>query len=322
MACGNTIKQLAVALHTHHDTYQTFPVGGGLEGKHAAPFWSAHNTFIRLLPFMEQSAFYDEIMASTANPWHVPELYSANSAMMFACPSEPLRGQRVLARVSTNTTYPSSYVVSLGDTTLGSRFDNDATKMMNRRGFYGGRYVVRTMSDLLDGTSNTIAYSETIVGEQGDKRVGAGISATETEKVVNGVSVVENPRDCLSRATGKEYNGAIIANEIRGQMWFIAGSSQHCFETILPPNSPSCGVNGGSSWDRPTVLSAASNHTGGVMVALCDGSVRFFANTISTTSSGVTDLTDPYSRAVVPGESPYGVWGALGTIDGGDAVNL
>jgi prepilin-type processing-associated H-X9-DG protein len=64
------------------------------------------------------------------------------------------------------------------------------------------------------------------------------------------------------------------------------------------------------------MVSASSEHTGGVNVGLADGSVQFVSDTIS--SGTLTDTTTPVSS----GTSPFGVWGAMGSINGGESVNL
>lgn len=47
-----------------------------------------------------------------------------------------------------------------------------------------------------------------------------------------------------------------------------------------------------------------------------DGSVRFISNTIN-----VGDLNASGMRAAMTGPSPYGVFGAMGTRNGGETVN-
>ena len=47
---------------------------------------------------------------------------------------------------------------------------------------------------------------------------------------------------------------------------------------------------------------------------MVDGSVRFISETI--------DCGDPSVKEVASGQSPYGVWGALGTISGGETLRL
>lgn len=77
----------------------------------------------------------------------------------------------------------------------------------------------------------------------------------------------------------------------------VSGSK---FSHLLPPNSFSCSnpINIPSAHIVSTsVLSATSLHNGGVNGALCDGSARFFANSIDTT-----------------------LWRSLGTINGGENV--
>jgi len=58
------------------------------------------------------------------------------------------------------------------------------------------------------------------------------------------------------------------------------------------------------------VFSVSSNHTGGVVIAIADGSVRF-----------ITQSIDCGNYGVVPNRN-YGVWGSLGTIAGGEVNSL
>jgi prepilin-type processing-associated H-X9-DG protein len=76
----------------------------------------------------------------------------------------------------------------------------------------------------------------------------------------------------------------------------------------MPPNAPSC-ASFYHYMSGPT-----SNHLGGANVGFTDGSVRFI--------SEIIDYGDPDKAAVVSGESPYGVWGALGTASGGETKNV
>jgi prepilin-type processing-associated H-X9-DG protein len=79
---------------------------------------------------------------------------------------------------------------------------------------------------------------------------------------------------------------------------------------VLPPNAPSC-----TNSDNDTgygIWTPTSYHPGGVNVSLADGSVRFISETINAGSSTATEVTT--------GLSPYGVWGALGSIGGGESL--
>ena len=65
-------------------------------------------------------------------------------------------------------------------------------------------------------------------------------------------------------------------------------------------------------------LSANSNHSGGVNCVMTDGSVRFVSETVDCGSlSGTHKPREYFSKA-----SPFGVWGALGTISGGETKSL
>jgi prepilin-type processing-associated H-X9-DG protein len=96
----------------------------------------------------------------------------------------------------------------------------------------------------------------------------------------------------------------------RGVIFTMGFWSNNLFSTLNPPNTPMCVVSN-DSWG---VFPPASYHSNGVNIGLFDGSGRFITNTINC-----GELGEP---AVRDGASPYGVWGALGSPDGGESVSL
>jgi prepilin-type processing-associated H-X9-DG protein len=88
------------------------------------------------------------------------------------------------------------------------------------------------------------------------------------------------------------------------------------FNTVISPNGPSC-VNMGTAGSGDSihgVLPPRSRHTGGVHALMTDGAVRFISDNIDT-----GNLASPNPTG---GPSPYGVWGALGTKDGGESKSI
>ena len=87
----------------------------------------------------------------------------------------------------------------------------------------------------------------------------------------------------------------------------------------MPPNGPSCG----DDWGDTLVSSATSYHSGGVNAVMGDGSVRFVSDTIDCGDLSYPCPLNPaghVSNRPVGGPSPFGVWGALGTINGGETT--
>ena len=97
-----------------------------------------------------------------------------------------------------------------------------------------------------------------------------------------------------------------------GSLWHTGLAPFIGFQTVLPPNSPSClADNWGDQWG---ISSASSYHPNGIMASFVDGSVRFISDNI--------DTGNPSFPEVVAGPSPYGVWGAMGTRAGRETVTL
>jgi hypothetical protein len=86
----------------------------------------------------------------------------------------------------------------------------------------------------------------------------------------------------------------------------------------MPPNAPGAYMLD-STWN--VLVPATSFHTGGVNVTLLDASVQFVSENVN---SGTADCF-PASQNIngtVTGQSPFGVWGAYGSRDGGEAASL
>jgi hypothetical protein len=209
----------------------------------------------------------------------------------------------------------------------------------------------KSMGGISDGTSNTLAIAEKCIGDhQSATPVAGGLNikrafatamgGTGASGAVAGdgslsatdivISPAENgiPSNCLGAAVsnGRDYTRDCYG-EAGGVNWADGGAAfTHTFSTILPPNAPSCFSAGAGGGTVRILNSASSMHTGGVNALRFDGSCMFVSDAISTNSGvqgpGLTDVSTGLDRfAVRSGRSPYGVWGAMGSISGGESVS-
>lgn len=298
MQCSNNLKQQGLALHNYHDTYGTFPP----RKQGTAANSGRVSGFVALLPFFEQGAMYDQIMAGLPpnippggpTPWsgYAPWNVAPNN---LRCPSENFTG---------GNRYYTNYKFSLGDTVTNTI---DAVQL---RGLFA-RLNGMGFRNITDGSSNTIAMSERLIShydlgsQTGQINVKAGIATG-----FGGLAA--NPGQCLGSAIGQFYADPGVVKGRSGWRWNDGQPEKVGFNTILPPNSPSCIDGSNPNGDGAnTVLAATSNHPGGVMSLRADGSTHFVAETIDTGNLGLPSVTN--------GISPYGVWGALGSKDGGES---
>ena len=332
MTCTNHLKQISLALHTYHDANGAFPsskIGVG-------PNYNWVSFHVTLLPYTEQTALYSVITGQNfPNAQSNPRINSTDPAGVYsggipylACPSDGRAKEPFAGR---NNATRTSYMGSFGDTIQGS--DESA---WSDRGFFSGPLYhpgrpgnaprFRTFGSVTDGTSNTIAFAEAVVGQQGSRDVKGGIVDIGTNRIPSNLVRKVSTTDRSVYA-----NGETVADYARGMNYAEGNTTITGFQTILPPNSPSgseyAGGLGQAGWGF-SISSASSNHTGGVNVGLADGSVHFVSDTISSgdPDADMNGTVYPTVRAShgndFSGRSPFGVWGALGTISGKESVTL
>jgi prepilin-type processing-associated H-X9-DG protein len=93
MSCTNNLKQLALALHNHHDALGTLPPGGMYHGTCCTPpTWT--NWAIETLPYIEQDALYRQYRQNEVNvsTWN-NSVVGRQRVKTHECPSDPLRGR-------------------------------------------------------------------------------------------------------------------------------------------------------------------------------------------------------------------------------------
>ncbi|HEY4261954.1 MAG TPA: DUF1559 domain-containing protein [Schlesneria sp.] len=332
--CKNSMKQLGLALHNYLGTYNVFPYGRGGTGH---PDETGHPTatdtantnndhasgFIGLLGFLDQGPLYGAIAS--------PQTIGGTSYPAFGpCPPDASISPSTVAANMNYTPFqtklsvlmcpsslplgkiyggPTNYAFCWGDrvTGISAGETSPATQRpltrLNMRGFVSFQSC-RPIASITDGTSNTIAMGEIATGPNDSGYFGGAALARST--------ITGSPITCLaqgSRSTGTLSTGTNKA--LRGNGWAQGAFIYTGFNTITPPNSPACTSTGNDYSDG--VASTSSYHPGGTNILMADGAVRFVSENIDTGNMG-------HSGDVTIGPSPFGVWGALGTISGSEAV--
>ncbi|WP_347246033.1 DUF1559 domain-containing protein [Thermogutta sp.] len=313
--CTNNLKQIGLALHNYHDSHKRFPsLGQGTNtGDPATSTMGGLSAFVMLLPYLEQTSIYQQFSSPQANPpypaWGPVPWYGWNfrphhvQVPSILCPSDGGAGKLQDDGRPYWWQGDNNYVFCWGDD-----ISVDWRGRANPRGIFGGDSFL-SFSDILDGTSNTLAASEVVVSKRSDDRVTHG---NYVENVGDG-NLRQNPSQCLAfKGPNNTIVNAPQIGELRGVNWAWGTSVVTGFNTVLPPNSIGC-KGFWSEWGSDHVMPPDSYHPGGVNALLADGSVRFISETINT-----GDLTRPEPTG---GPSPYGVWGALGSRAGSESIS-
>jgi prepilin-type N-terminal cleavage/methylation domain-containing protein len=350
MSCQNNMKQMGLALHNYHAAYNKFVSASA--GR--APFWgnglAGHgyrlSGHINLLPFMEQQALWNDIAKQGWSsgssgwfrdpakrpydnaPWENIPPYRTQVATI-RCPSDP-GDYRLNGWGPAFNNYAFCYGDACFDIHAPYRFDSNngenGWQLENKRGLFA-RYRWTGERDALDGVSNTIAMAE-IGTNLGDRNLIGEVSGSTGGGWGNGLR--DNPQICLTAKDPQNptkyvpttvfYNSGTNPTWSAGRGgWWCDGSLHYTgFQTMLPPNAPSCM---GGFWDDTWgIYSAGSNHDAGVNVVMGDGAVRFISENIDAGNLPGITQTAYNGNAACSARSLFGVWGALGTRSSGEPV--
>jgi prepilin-type N-terminal cleavage/methylation domain-containing protein len=251
LKCQNNLKQLALGLHNYHSTYGSFPLGNsdpigndpGSEGDRRN--WAI--TYV--LPFIEQQAFHDDIETYLAKGAPYIVYYPNNKTILpiFMCPSDPANPKILTGGPgSTNQQgFHGNYAACAGSASFNGPSGADGGTKLN-----GIFYVFSKtrLTDITDGTSNTVMLSELILSPD------------------------LTTHDTRGRLFNPAKQGSILFSTLYEPNTTVADRLEWCQSIPMAPcRSTTSEIN----------ISARSYHPGGVNATLADGSNRFIANSVN-----------------------------------------
>ncbi|MGL4555083.1 MAG: DUF1559 domain-containing protein [Gemmataceae bacterium] len=165
MQCSNNLKQLGLALHGFHDTFQTFPASGWTTAGPGNPAGKHTGWRPLTLPFIEQESL-KRVYDVNLNWWESTNLTAAAVAQVktFQCPSAPPR--TILSAVAKSPRPALSLTLPLGYTDYEAIMGVQPASIDPVRYNSGNRFSIlhrnstTRMTDVADGTSSTIMVVE------------------------------------------------------------------------------------------------------------------------------------------------------------------
>lgn len=325
--CKNNLKQLGIAVYNYHDTYNMFPAGGyphvghdggelNMDGSSASTDRGRrHSGFVMMLPYIDQAPRYEQISSINfrARAWS-GHAFWRDTIPALVCPSDTLQDRNNSGQGQTN------YMFSRGDSCWDHNPDWGGNSGRGLRGAFpsiqqNGSGRSMRERDITDGTSNTIFMSERIQAKPDSNRIEDGGTCRQ-----NGGGMRENPASVLANIDPLTRTYTKPIGAWGGARWNDGAPAFTGCTTILGPNKGSFTQN---NWDgEDGIYEPSSKHPGGVQCLMGDGSVRFISDAINTgdTTLRVPDHETDRRNGTMGGPSPYGVWGSLGSVDGGDTV--
>ena len=242
LQCKNNLKQIGLALHSHHDRLGSFPSGynSGAPATNADGTGPGWGWAAQLLPDLEQDNLGRTISFGLDITSSVNAVPRVQPLKVFLCPSDTPLAATFAVKNAGGT--PLASVAFANYVGMGGTLEISTYPDTNNGVLYRNSHV--RMTDIGDGTSNTLA-----VGERCSLR---SPQTTWVGAITQGVNPPVNP------AYGNEGPGTFC---------------------LTNTGSPAEGRVPNNSLDH--VEDTTSNHAQGVNFLLCDGSVRSLQNSIN-----------------------------------------
>jgi prepilin-type processing-associated H-X9-DG protein len=286
----NNQKQIGLALNNYHAARKRLPPAADSKEYPANP--SLPYTFYRwsalahLLPYMENKSVHDlldltvPLYTASANDSFADQNKVGIAQMLpeFLCPSD--LGQKIKPSMG-----PTNYVVCSGSGAVGGTpFDTDGLFFVNS---------ATKLSKVSDGTSHTVAASESLLGMDTQRNSGGaffGFSPERSYKFVLSFGL-PNLTDVACEGSQNYNSSASSGNDPRGFAWCSGEYRCATYNHYYGPNAVLYDCIASATTDptpgsKPILYSAwgwraaRSLHRGGVNVLFADGSARFMEETV------------------------------------------
>jgi prepilin-type N-terminal cleavage/methylation domain-containing protein/prepilin-type processing-associated H-X9-DG protein len=335
--CGNNLKQIGLAMHNYHQIHDRFPPGHseaadqpGYSDKQYAG-WTEWSSLAAMLPYLEQGNVFNSINFAYCGGYNYGQVCNGTAwttrLSSFLCPSD----YNTIASAPAFGTGPpgtNSYRGSLGTTSAVYK-----SSVGNSPGYAGCQpdplhittnpgcapysnglfvyWLAYGLQDCSDGSSQTIAFAESLVGDPSytpnyrhRNNSVTGVTAAAIAEVPDASNLPQATLATALQACSQAYQSNTNLSTSNGNRWGWGAASMTLFHTIVPPNSKDYPWNScrdqcaGCGADDSEFSNAQSNHPGGVNTLFGDGSVKFIQDSINQR-----------------------VWMGLGTKAGGEVLN-
>ncbi len=244
------------------------------------------SSLLLMLPQLEQSALYNAANFNSKNIngfWNTQNV--VNSTVQFTvintflCPSDLNRIDLSTNGFTLGKPGATNYAANAGSTA--NSFG--VASVNNASGPYpGSTGLLVKLSNITDGTSNTIGFAEIVKGVGGFANNLDNLKPSATPVKLSTANTGDPQTDYNACKAGVPSTvGANSGGFPLGAMWSWGRSGQNRYNGVMPPNSFSCDFGGFNSDSDNDAITAGSRHPGVVNCLMMDASVRGIKSTVN-----------------------------------------